>query len=292
MVLLGIVAVLRRRREEAVLGGVLVVLWVSGLLAARSVLAPPEWWQVEWLQPLGWSTIAGASVLTWRLALRPIVMGSAAFTPLSAKAVASAMSCAFLAVVVTTQVRDPTKLRSRTNDAVEPVDRLTDAIEQVANRRGVRIEIPVPDFDAEAMLAGVVNESVHRHLDVCVSDTLAYKFRSALVCADAAMPVVLLRSELVAQPTPAGHSLLVVVDPLDPSTRARVDALRDSLMRSLLAEGRDDLVPTLDTPFAADTILGQSVPAVVERHDDVEWIDTVRENSGTRFGLYRLDRID
>lgn len=279
----GIIAVRRGRREEATLSGVLVVAWVSGFLGARSVLAPPEWWQVEWLQPLGWMTIAGVAVLCWRLVFHPAL----SLPPPRPEVVASGLLCLAIAVAVISQVRSLAELDERTAEAVEPVERLADAVEDTAERRGVRIDIVVPDFAAENMLAGLVNESVHRNVDVCVGDSFDYKFPSSLICSDTERPVVLLRTEPIAQPGPPGYTTLVTYDPLSPRERADVDAIRERVSRALETDGRKELIPTLDTPLAADAILDRPGPAIDELRQDIEWLDTIREKPGLRFGLYR-----
>lgn len=279
---LGFIALRRRQREEAALAAVLIIVWVSGLVAARAVLSPPEWWQVEWLQPVGWMTIAGVALLGWRLVLRPVVH----VPPRKAQLVGSALLCVVVAGAIVLHVQDTTELDGRTTETAEPVERLADAVERTVGPRGVRIDIVVPDFSAENMLAGVVNESVHRDVDVCVSDAFGYKFPDAQICSDAERPELLLRTEAVALPPPSGYTTLEVVDPLSPGQRARADAVRQRVARALEADSRADLIPTLDSPLAADAVLDRPGTAVEEFRDDIEWLGTIRENSGLRFGLY------
>jgi hypothetical protein len=280
---LGVVAARRRQRQEVALSGVLFVLWVSGFVAARSVVEPPEWWQIEWLQPLGWMTIAGATTLCWRLVLHP----APSVPPPKLEFVATGLLCVAIAVSIVSQVRSLGELDGRTTETVEPVERLADAMQSIAGSAGVRVEIVVPDFPAENLLAGLVNESVDRNVDVCVGDALAYKFPSALICSDSERPAVLLRTETVAQAEPPGYETLVVFDPLTPATRAEADAVRERVARALEGDGRGELIPTLDTPLAAEAILEQPGPAIDELREDIQWLDTIRENSGLRFGLYR-----
>jgi hypothetical protein len=278
---LGVAAARRGQRQEVALAGVLFVLWVSGFVAARSVVEPPEWWQIEWLQPLGWMTIAGVATLCWRLVLHP-----APSWP-KLEFVATGLLCLAIAISIVSHVRSLGELNGPTAETVEPVERLADAVQSIAGSEGVRVEIVVPDFPAESLLAGLVNESVDRNVDVCVSDAFDYKFPSALICSDTERPAVLLRTETVAQPRPPGYQTLVVFDPLTPETRAEADAVRERVARALAADGRGELIPTLDTPLAAEAILDRPGPAIDELREDIQWLDTIRENSGLRFGLYR-----
>ncbi len=278
---LGLLAVRRRQHEEAALTAVLLALWCSGFVAARTVFDPPEWWLLQWLQPLGWMTVAAVVVLAWRVVLRPL-FHPASHTQLGV----SALLGVVIAFGVGAQIRHSVVPDGRSVAAVQPVDRLADAIDDVSDAGRVRIDIDTPDFTAESMLAGLVNESDRRHVEVCVSDEFGYKFPTHLVCSGAVPTVVFLRTEAFEQPAPLGFMPLAHSDPLTAQQRVNVDAVRQRVIDALVADGRDDLVPTVDTPLVTEAILADPGPAVAAIRDDVQWLDSIRSLPGLRYGLY------
>ncbi len=280
---LGVIAWRRDRREEMLLSCTLAVVWGSGLVAARSILAPPEWWLVQWLQPLGWMTAGAAALLLWRLEIRQIVGDTRLARSVGIALVAAAVPVALLVEIGTIDDFD-----GRSAIAVEPVDRLTDAVAEVAGDLSVRIGTVDPDFSAENMLAGVVNEAIRRGLDVCVDPRLAYKFPDDALCSGDDEVVLLLRTEASAVAAPNGYLSIATSDPLSEEVRRRADDTRTALAAALRADGRDDLVGTLDTPLAAEAVLDDPGSSVLELRDDLLWLDEVRERPGQRFGLYLL----
>lgn len=278
---LGIVAWRRNRREEMLLSIVLGVVWLSGLVAASSVLDPPEWWLVEWLQPLGWMTVAATAFSVWRLLVRPNVSRTGPFRTIGVGLVASALLVAVIAEVGTNSEFD-----DRAMIAVGPVVELSDAVEDAAGGAIVRIDTIDPDFSGENMLAGIVNEVTKRGVDVCVDDRLAYKFPDDTVCDGDEDVTLLLQTEAIAVEPPDGYRAIAVHDPLNPTTRRRADATRAVLVDALRADDRAELVGTLDTPLLAEAVLVDAGAAVATRRDDALWLDAVRERPGLRFGLY------
>jgi hypothetical protein len=280
MVVLGVIAWRRNRQEEMLISIVLSIVWISGVLAARSVPAPPEWWLVQWLQPLGWMTVAATGYSGWRLLIRPNIAHA------SVRTAGVGLVAAVVLVAGVAELRTISEFDGRSAIAVEPVDELTDAVEAAAEGRVVRIDTVDPDFSGENMLAGVANEAAKRGVEVCVDARLAYKFPDQLVCSGEEEVVLLLQTEPTVGDPPDGYLPIAAYDPLTPATRRRADATRAMLADALRAEGREELVGTLDTPLLAEALLADSETGVAARRDDVLWLDAVRERPGLRFGLY------
>lgn len=285
VVVLGALAWRRGRREEAALSLVVAVAWLSGLVAARSVPDPPEWWQVQWLQPLGWMTAAATGLLVWRLLVRPNTPSDGFVAVVGAGVVSAAVAGGVIG-----EIRTSSEFDGHAAIAVAPVDELADAVAAVADGRVVRLDTVDPDFAGENMLAGVVNEAVDRGIEVCVDARLAYKFGESLACVGDEQADLLLRTETVAADPPEGYRPVTVYDPLSPETRRRADVTRARLADALRTDGRAELIGTLDTPLAAEAVLDDPGSAVAGLSDEVLWLDAVRERPGLRFGLYERMR--
>jgi hypothetical protein len=281
LIVLGVVASRRRDREMLTLTLVLATVWVSGLIAASSIVDPPEWWLVEWLQPLGWMTIAGIALGTWRFLVRPHL--DRYERPLAVAGIAALVVVVSISTVV--EVGNASELDGRNEVAVEPVDLLSDAIERYSGADVVRIDVGPSDFSAENMLAGLVDESIARGVAVCVDATLGYKFPDAVVCDPRVPPALVLRTETTASAVPDGEVRLATYDPLDSDRRRRADEARAEIAAALTADGRPDLVDVLDTPLAAEAVLDDPGPRVDALRSQVLWLDAVREQPGLRFGL-------
>lgn len=271
-----------RRPEEATLCGLVLVWWLAAVVAVRSIVAPPWYWLVEWLQPLGWVTVGAVALTAWR------VWGRGAWR--WARPAASIGLLGLGAVTLVGQAGVLDELREREGRTGVPVTGLADASASVASAGGVSFELGGSLFAGEEMLAGVVNELGERGVRVCVTADLAYKFPAATACAPEGTTHLVLRTEQAVEEPPPGTRLLTVVDDLDPPTRSRVARTRDAVVAALRTDGRSELSSVVDTPVVADVLLDQPTPAIADLDAEIRWLDRINSGPHARYALYqRLD---
>lgn len=285
LVLLALATIVARRRgwaDEAALCGVVVVLWVSGAVAASTITEPLGWWLVEWLQPLGWLTWAAIALVGWRVVQsRWADVGTGLTVPV--------LSLAGVVVVsaVVAHALNTVALDDRTAEVVEPVSVLTDAaLELGADDEPIRFDFRGSVLTAEPMLSGVVNRLDAVGVEACVDDTLAYKFGSFRVCPSVPLRTLIIRSEPLVSPPPDGATMVVITDPLTDEERREADNLRAIVADVLDANGMGDRVGVLDTSLADTVLLGDPPPELITVADDVRRLDQLREVPGIRYGLY------
>jgi hypothetical protein len=271
----------RRLREEAILVGLMLVFWLSGLIAARSIVNSLEWWLVEWLQPLGWLTVGTLAFVAWRL------ISTAKWGPYDrVRQFGLAAAAVAMLVAVIGEIRTTAVLDDRMIEAVTPVAILADAVEDASMGEVVSLRLDGPDFAAASMLTGVVNELDSRGVRVCVDEALAYQFPPSMICSGGEASQLILRMELTAEPSPPGHLTLAVSDNLSPDLRARADSTREQIADALAGSGRQDLVPLLDTALVADVLLDGPAEILLGLTDEILWLDSIRQRPGLRYRLF------
>jgi hypothetical protein len=196
-----------------------------------------------------------------------------------------------MVVAVIGETRTTALLDDRVIEAVTPVTILADAVEDAAMGEVISLRLDKPDFVAESMLTGVVNELDSRGVRICVDEALAYKFPPSMICSGAEAVRLMLRMELTAEPSPAEFVTLAVSDNLSPDLRARADSTRDQIADALVSSGRQDLVPLVDTVLIADVLLDGPTEILSGLTDEIRWLDSVRQRPGIRYRLFEAQPL-
>jgi hypothetical protein len=267
--------------DEATFCGVVAVLWASGVVAASTITEPLGWWLVEWLQPLGWLTWAAIALVGWRVIQRR-------WRGPTGQIDRGALMAAGLLVTVAAGAHalDTFELDDRSAEVVEPVTKLTDAALSAPRSGVIRIDFIGSPLTAETMLSGVVNRLDAEGVEVCVDESLAYKFGSFRVCSAEPTSRLIIRSEPTALAPPERSETLAISDPLTEQERLEADGLRARIAAVLERSGRSEQVGVLDTPLADTVLLGEPPTDLVAIADDVRRLDELRDVAGIRYGLY------
>lgn len=284
VLLLGALVIAHRRGwySELRLCAIVAGLWLTGVVAAAVITEPLGWWLVQWMQPLGWITWGAIALVASRWAHEHLPHGRVALA--SRWAIAAAVLIAAVAVV--DHWRDAVGSPDPTAEFTRPVDELTAAVMATSGDEPIRLDHVAPSLLAETMLSGVVNRLDAFDIDVCIDDSLAYKLGEHRICVEAREQRFLIRSEPRTQTPPAGSELVVDIDPLTPEERIEADELASLIADALIAAGRDEQVPILDSPLA-DVVLIDAPPEIIALAAAVERLAELRLVPGDRYVLYR-----
>ncbi len=285
LIALGVATVIARRRgwrNEVLLCVVVWVLWMSALVAAALITRPLAWWLVEWLQPLGWLTWFALANVAWRVC-------QSAASERRASAIRHVGVALIAGTVIAGTIDHQAGVRTlgrTTTGSADAAAELADGAIEAAQGRSIRIDIDGPRLEAEAALAGLVNQLDAAGADVCVDESLLYKFRTERACGSRNSADLLLRYETFSAPAPDGARILRVVDPLTTEQRLEADRIRSDVARELTIAGRDDLISILDTPLAASVSeLERSLdrPSIAS---DLDQLVSLRNIGSGRLTLY------
>jgi hypothetical protein len=287
LVLLVIAVALTVRRQmaaEASLCACLVVVWISGFVAAGRVTQPLAFWLVEWLQPLAWLTWGAVMFVTWRL-LQPATVDRFGRARLRQ---AGSLIAAVGLVVGTVGYAHKGVSADEHDATTAPIEAFVTAAEHLDRSQPIHIDYGGDPFSAGTIFLAVADELNKFGFDLCVDSAYANQFGDARVCSGRSDLALFIRNEPTALAPPDNSVTLGISDPLSPAQRQEADELTAQLDAVLQENDLSNDEPLLYTQLV-ELILDHLPPAdAAAVKVDVIRLGELRRVPGTRLGFYAI----
>ncbi len=276
----------RRMVAEASLCGGLMVVWISGLVAASRVTRPLAFWLVEWLQPLAWLSWGAVVLVGWRM-LQPLA--DVRFRRCRVRQVGAGFALIAL-TLGTIGYAHRTASANAHDTTIAPIKAFTAATGRLDKSQPIHLAYDGDPFAAGTIFLALADQMDRAGFRLCVDAAYASQFGNSRVCPGRSDFELLIRDEPTALAPPDNSTTLAVSDPLSAAQRAEADTLTATLTEVLVQNDLANDVALLYTPLIAVILKDLPPNDAASSGSDIRRLIELRQLPGTRLGLYQVNR--